>query len=250
MPVRLSLPATSPAPPPAPAPTELDAHGHDPGAYDWVPVLRKRRADGWSPEKQRAFIRGLADTGSVDQAARGVGMTGRSAYALRRSPGAEGFDRAWSAATDAAAKRLLDEAFERALVGTDEPVFDRDGNRVGRRLRKSDRMLIFLLRAYMPDRFRFAVHDRTVAGEGPVPAPLNVAAALDHLLPARPADPAALLGPDALAAAIEVADLCDGDLPPWHRDDRSPPLASALDPAVESALDRLKHGSPCAKNTS
>src|SRR3546814_16376152 len=81
-------------------------------------------------------------------------MSESSAYRLRRAPGAEAFDRAWGAAIDAAAKKLLDAAFERALVGTDEPVFDRDGNRVGRRLRQSDRLLMFLLRAYGPERFQ------------------------------------------------------------------------------------------------
>src|SRR3546814_9223269 len=69
-------------------------------------------------------------------------MSESSAYRRRRAPGAEAFDRAWGAAIDAAAKKLLDAAFERALVGTDEPVFDRDGNRVGRRLRQSDRLLM------------------------------------------------------------------------------------------------------------
>ncbi|RYD44727.1 MAG: hypothetical protein EOP63_04730, partial [Sphingomonadales bacterium] len=134
----------------------LDAHGHDPAAYHWVPVLKKRRKDGWSPDKQRAFIEALADSGSVTTAALCVGMSESSAYRLRRAPGAEAFDRAWGAAIDAASKKLLDAAFERALVGTDEPVFDREGNRVGRRLRQSDRLLMFLIRAYGPDRFQSA----------------------------------------------------------------------------------------------
>lgn len=189
----------------------LDAHGHDPAAYDWVPVLKKRRKDGWSPDKQRAFIEALADCGSVATAARAVDMSESSAYRLRRSPGAEAFDRAWSAAIDAASKKLLDAAFERALVGTDEPVFDREGRRVGRRLRQSDRLLMFLLRAYGPDCFRNASAPRTDA------AP--VAEALIHLHPEPPAAPAALMAPDDLAVALEVADLCDGELPHWHRDD-------------------------------
>ena len=193
----------------------LDAHGHDPAAYDWVPVLKKRRKDGWSPDKQRAFIEALADTGSVATAAQIVGMSESSAYRLRRAPGAEAFDRAWSAAIDAASKKLLDAAFERALVGTDEPVFDRDGHRVGRRLRQSDRLLMFLLRAYGPERF---------GGFGPghlaAPAATPVAEALVHLHPAPPAAPAALMAPDDLAVALEVADMCDGVLPPWYRDDR------------------------------
>lgn len=210
------IPAPDAAPATVPESTSaLDAHGHDPAAYDWVPVLKKRRKDGWSPDKQRAFIEALADSGSVATAAQRVDMSESSAYRLRRAPGAEAFDRAWSAAIDAASKKLLDAAFERALVGTDEPVFDRDGNRVGRRLRQSDRLLMFLLRAYGPDCFRDAAR-RTE----PAPAVTPVAEALVHLHPEPPTAPAALMAPGDLAVALEVADLCDGALPPWHRDDR------------------------------
>jgi hypothetical protein len=89
----------APIPSPDPSATALDAHGHDPAAYDWVPVLKKRRKDGWSPDKQRAFIEALADCGSVVTAAQRVDMSESSAYRPRRSPGAEAFDRAWSAVT-------------------------------------------------------------------------------------------------------------------------------------------------------
>ena len=195
--------------------TALDAHGHDPAAYDWVPVLKKRRKDGWSPDKQRAFIEALADSGSVVTAAQCVGMSESSAYRLRRAPGADAFDRAWSAAIDAASKKLLDAAFERALVGTDEPVFDREGRRVGRRLRQSDRLLMFLLRAYGPDCFRTIAAPRADTA----PAATPVAEALVHLHPEPPATPAALMAPDDLAVALEVADLCDGALPPWYREE-------------------------------
>src|SRR3546814_9457094 len=76
-------PDATPAPKPEPIPA-LDAHGHDPAAYDWVPVLKKRRKDGWSPDKQRAFIEALADSGSVATAAQSVGLSESSAYRLRR----------------------------------------------------------------------------------------------------------------------------------------------------------------------
>ncbi|MBN8842477.1 MAG: hypothetical protein J0H88_04435 [Sphingomonadales bacterium] len=215
--------APIPSPDPA-ADTALDAHGHDPAAYDWVPVLKKRRKDGWSPGKQRAFIEALADCGSVATAAQIVCMSESSAYRLRRSPGAEAFDRAWSAAIDAASKKLLDAAFERALVGSDEPVFDREGHRVGRRFRQSDRLLMFLLRAYGPDCFRTAAAPRT--GPAPAAAPTPVAEALAYLHPAAPAAPAALMAPDDLADALEIADLCDGELPHWYRDDADEAFAT------------------------
>lgn len=209
--------APIPSPDPAAA-TALDAHGHDPAAYDWVPVLKKRRKDGWSPDKQRAFIEALADSGSVVTAALSVDMSESSAYRLRRSPGAEAFDRAWSAAIDAASKKLLDAAFERALVGTDEPVFDREGRRVGRRLRQSDRLLMFLLRAYGPDCFRPDSLRAAARRTDPAPTATPIAEALIHLHPEPPAAPAALMAPDDLAVALEVADLGDGELPRWYRD--------------------------------
>lgn len=221
-----TVPETTPA---------LDAHGHDPAAYDWVPVLKKRRKDGWSPDKQRAFIEALADCGSVATAAQRVGMSESSAYRLRRSPGAEAFDRAWSAAIDAASKKLLDAAFERALVGTDEPVFDRDGNRVGRRLRQSDRLLMFLLRAYGPDCFRDNGRDRTAA-----PAVNPVAEALAHLHPAPPAAPAALMAPEDLAVALDVANHFDGELPRWYRDDAEDAVTVPAEPPLASPHDKAE----------
>ena len=230
----ISPPDVTPATVPETTPA-LDAHGHDPAAYDWVPVLKKRRKDGWSPDKQRAFIEALADTGSVATAAQIVGMSESSAYRLRRAPGAGAFDRAWSAAIEAASKKLIDAAFERAPVGTDEPVFDREGHRVGRRLRQSDRLLMFLLRAYGPDCFRDAAARRS--DPAPAPAAAPVAEALAYLLPTPLAAPEALMAPNDLAVALEVADLCDGALPPWYRDDRDEAAAerSAMPPTDADA---------------
>jgi hypothetical protein len=64
--------------------------------FDPVP-LRSRR-DGWTPERQRAFIRILHVKRSISAACRAVGMSRKSAYALRERPGAEGFAAAWDAA--------------------------------------------------------------------------------------------------------------------------------------------------------
>src|SRR5687767_841383 len=157
-------PALVPEPEPEPEPG-LDAHGFDPAAYKWLPVLRKPRKDGWTPQRQRDFIAALADTGCVEHAARAVSMTPRSAYRLRREPGAETFAAAWDAALQHAARKLVDLAFDRAIHGTDEPVFDKEGRRIGRRMRQNDRLLMFLLRAYMPERFRHAHRDMRLPDE-------------------------------------------------------------------------------------
>ena len=61
-----------------------------------VPLLRSR-ADGWTPLRQARFIGYLAETGSVAEAARRVGMSRMSAYRLRRRPQAESLVHAWDA---------------------------------------------------------------------------------------------------------------------------------------------------------
>src|SRR3546814_16236801 len=91
----LSLPDPLPiSPTPAPPPM-LSEHGFDPNDFEWLPVPRQPRADGWSPDAQRRFIEALADTGSVTEAAREVRKSVQSCYRLRRAPGAEGFAAAW-----------------------------------------------------------------------------------------------------------------------------------------------------------
>ena len=85
----------------------------------FAPVPRKcARHDGWTPERQRAFIEALADTGSVSRAAAQVNMSSEGAYYLRRQAGAEGFRAAWEAALDFGLARMKDIAFERAIAGT------------------------------------------------------------------------------------------------------------------------------------
>lgn len=118
---------------------------------DFEPVPRKtNRHDGWTPERQKAFIAALADTGSVRRAARMVNMSQANAYTLRRAAGAESFRRAWDAALDFGLARLKDEAFTRALEGELIPVFDR-GKLMGYRRKRNDALLMFCLRHYGQD---------------------------------------------------------------------------------------------------
>lgn len=94
---------------------------HDPD--DFAPVRLRRRHDGWTPEKQVAFIEALAESGCVDEACKRVGMGRASAYALRARPDAIAFRLAWEAALDHAIRALTDAAFSRALNGVSRPVF-------------------------------------------------------------------------------------------------------------------------------
>ena len=84
---------------------------------DFTPVPTRQRDDGWSPARQRAFLEALASCGSVSAAARVVGLSRESAYALRRRADARGFGQAWDAARLLAAEHLLDLAWDRATQG-------------------------------------------------------------------------------------------------------------------------------------
>jgi hypothetical protein len=220
----------------------VDAHGFDPTRYDWVPVLKKKRHDGWSPEKQRRFIEVLADTGNVTRAARAVGMSRDRCYALRRSPGAENFDRAWDAALAAASRQLIDVAFERAIDGVEEPVFSKEGQRIACRTRYNDRLLMFLMRAHAPAVYRHANRDQRDGDEAlPPPAPA-VADVLRLLEPETPAEPQALMPPDQLEDALLCADILDGKLPHWRRDPdpHRVPQATAAEKQVDALLDAAR----------
>lgn len=119
---------------------------------DFAPVPRQYyRHDGWTPERQRAFIGALADTGCVRRAAKMVNMAQTNCYTLRRAPGAEAFRRAWDAALDCGLKRLKDIAFERAIEGELIPVFA-GGKLMGFRRKRNDALLMFVLRHYGQDR--------------------------------------------------------------------------------------------------
>ncbi|KQN35708.1 hypothetical protein ASG37_15440 [Sphingomonas sp. Leaf407] len=253
-------PALQPLPEPHPLlqvdpPTDtpyIDAHGFDPAAYEWIPVKRKPRSDGWTEARQREFIEALADGGSVDQAARSVGMSRVSAYGLRRAEGGEPFAHAWDAAIAQAVAMLVDVAFERAVNGSEEVVFDRNGRRVGLRHRHGDRMLMFLLAAHYPD--RYGHHARARSRGAPDPArvevapvaapaatlpdepaadrprldpPLPLAQALERLAPVAPAEPHRAIDPADLDTRIACADILDGRLPRWcdpHRPQPEEPL--------------------------
>jgi len=61
----------------------------------FTPAPSRARHDGWSAEDQRQFIARLARGYAVDEAAKSLGHTRQSVYALRRRKGAEEFAAAW-----------------------------------------------------------------------------------------------------------------------------------------------------------
>ena len=120
---------------------------------DFTPVPRLcQRHDGWTAERQFAFIEALADTGSVKAAAAAVNMSAEGAYYLRRQKGAESFRKAWEVALSLGVQRIEDVAMDRALNGVDVPVYSY-GKLVGMRKNYNDRLLMFMLRNRASDRF-------------------------------------------------------------------------------------------------
>ena len=85
---------------------------------EFTPVALDRvRHDGWTPERQRLFLVALAALGTVDAAARAVGMSRISAYNLKKRVGAESFAREWDRAAGFGRGMMFDYAMERAIYG-------------------------------------------------------------------------------------------------------------------------------------
>ena len=127
------------APPPAAQP------------FDGIPLedSRKRLA-GWSADRQRLFLSYLAETGSVHLASSAARLSARSAYRLRvRSPA---FAAAWDVAERLAAGRLSALAFDRAIHGRTEQVWQ-DGALVAEKRVPSDKLLMWLLARLDPIRY-------------------------------------------------------------------------------------------------
>ena len=222
---------------------------YDPADYRWVPVRRRSRRDGWTEEKQRRFIETLADTGVVGLAAKEVGMTRESAYKLRRSAYAAAFARAWDAARHHAGGTLEDIAFERAIEGREENVFNEYGEVIATKHVPDNRLLIFLLKHLKPERYaRDALREP--------PPPLAPGATLDASLramePPLPAPAEGLLDAETLAAELHLGDVADGVLPrflseqpPEKTEERLRAEAEAAqDKRGEAAWEKIEAGEP------
>lgn len=121
-------------------------------AHEFVPASPRERRDGWTPEKQVAFIDALGECGCVTEACERVGLSPSTAYRLRRRVDAYSFRAAWDAALDYAIRRLSDAAFSRALHGVARPVWFQ-GEQIGERRYYDERLTMFLLRYRDPDTY-------------------------------------------------------------------------------------------------
>jgi hypothetical protein len=108
--------------------------------------------------RQERFLRALAETGNVTAAVAVSGTSRTRVYELRKTDAV--FAGAWEEAEETAADRLEEEARRRAVERVQEPlvsagkiVRDDDGQPIAIR-RYSDTLLIALLKAHRPEKFR------------------------------------------------------------------------------------------------
>ncbi len=113
---------------------------------------RRPRADGWTVERQEAFLKALANCGCVTHAARAVGMTRQSAHNLYNRPSAHAFRRAYDAALDCSLRLVEDGMWSRAVHGAPRPIFYQ-GEQVGEYRHFDERLTMFLLRTRRPHRY-------------------------------------------------------------------------------------------------
>lgn len=101
--------------------------------------------------KKEAFLQAYAATANISEASRIVGITYSTPYQwFKKDPK---FSDAFADVREQAAQRLEDEAVSRATVGVDEPVFFQ-GEIVGHVNKRSDSLLMFLLKGWMPGKYR------------------------------------------------------------------------------------------------
>lgn len=104
-----------------------------------------------TPKKIEAFLEALDEGAGVSDACRIAGIARRSVYEWRA--GDPEFRTAWDKAIERSADSLEAEAVRRARDGVDEPVFYK-GEACGVVRKYSDTLLIFMLKARRPERFR------------------------------------------------------------------------------------------------
>jgi len=95
-----------------------------------------------------AFFHHLGRTGSVTVAANRAQLRRSTLYQMRQDDDA--FAERWARSLDLGVERLQDNAMNRALNGTEKPIY-RNGQKVGSVQQFDNRLLQFLLKAHRPD---------------------------------------------------------------------------------------------------
>ena len=129
-----------------------DANGQMSDDNPTIPIPQKRRkphvkADTWRPQ----FIEAFRNTGNARAACEAANISYDTAFGARQRS-AE-FRQQWEVARDEACDVMEAEAWRRAVLGTEKPVYHQ-GEVVGAVKEYSDVLLIFLLKANRPQKYR------------------------------------------------------------------------------------------------
>ena len=151
-------------------------------------------------KKRQEFLDTLRGTGNVRLAASNADVARQVAYRARDSSAT--FRADWDEALEEARELLEAEARRRAAIGVDEPVFYK-GKVVGHIRKYSDNLLMFLLKAHWPEKFR---ENHAVEHSGPGGGPVKMEAKTQHVF-----QPSKEVWDDILRVRAEVEKLRDGD---------------------------------------
>lgn len=116
----------------------------DPDTPEGRAAIRQRH-DGWTLDRQRPFLEGIARGLSVEQACRLVGMSPSSAYAFRNRAAGAAFALGWRAANLVAREHIADTLLARAIHGQVETTTKPDGSTVARH-RFDNRLAVTMLK--------------------------------------------------------------------------------------------------------
>ncbi len=105
----------------------------------------------WTAKKEADFLAILSNGSSVQAAVQAIGCSRSNAYKRRQND--PEFAAQWDAAIEAGSDLLEDEAKRRAHEGVLEPVYYQ-GQEVGQVRKYSDTLLMFMLKARRPDKFK------------------------------------------------------------------------------------------------
>jgi hypothetical protein len=136
---------TTPSHPDAPAPDELPPWEGDPPEE-----TGRRRRDAFTGARKQQYLKALAKHGCILDACRVTGISSSTVYNHQKSD--PEFERHCQLATDMASTPIELTAYERAVVGYEEPII-RGGKVVGTRIKRSDYMLRVLLQGSNPKRY-------------------------------------------------------------------------------------------------
>ena len=133
--------------------------------------------DGTRQKEQALFLAEYKRTRNASKAAEAAGIGRTTAYRWKQSD--EAFAEKWGNLHDEYVDLLESEATRRAAQGVDKPVFYQ-GQECGQVREYSDLLLIFLLKANRPNKYRETIRQEHIGADGAPLAVQHTIAGLAH----------------------------------------------------------------------